>query len=396
MIDNDNDSKWAKNGFGDNVSKRTSGGKFTKEESELVRQAVLEFCAAKQISVDRLCSECEHKAELKGSWNEISRALPHRSVQSVYRHGLRLLHPFKRGAWTEEEIHKLIELVTRLGKKWVACQKALNRSADSCRDKYREMSDLYVKGRWKEHETIQLIKLVKQHLRVDPSMHIVEVGKMVEAENIVIPWSTISTKMGNRSRLSCFKKFQKMTGLFSPSDTGNRVKQRVPGAPHTASGLASPQLQGRAAVQHEEQSTHTTSDASSTIDEALMGGIAGTTTGAAGGFLGRDDGQDVVEQQQLGHVAEPTNDVDMFLLSELASSGANRTNDVDWGSMRVDDGQERWQDLVMEWQQQEGEEATEDALLTLPFYELAQLLLDRKASAKMAAETVEAVDLPTV
>ena len=64
--------------------------------------------------------------------------------------------------------------------------------------------------------------------------------------------------------------------------------------------------------------------------------------------------------------------------------------------MRVEDGQERWQDLVMEWQQQEGEEATEDALLTLPFYELAQLLLDRKASAKMAAETVEAVNLPTV
>lgn len=395
MIDNDNNSKWAKNGFGDNVSKRTSGGKFTKEESELVRQAVHEFCAAKQISVDRLCSECEHKAELKGSWNEISRALPHRSVQSVYRHGLRLLHPFKRGAWTEDEIHKLIELVTRLGKKWVACQKALNRSADSCRDKYREMSDAYIKGRWKEHETIQLIKLIKQHLRVDASMHIVEIGKMVEAENIVIPWSTISKKMGHRSRLSCFKKFQKMTGLFSPSDTGNRVKQRAPGAPHTDSDVASPPLQGRV----EEQSTHATSDASSSIDEALMGGIAGTTTGAAEGFLGRDDVQDVVEQQELRHVTEPTSggtDVDMFLLSELASSGASRTNDVDWNSMRVDDGQERWHDLVMEWQQQEGEEATEDALLTLPFCELAQLLLDRKASAKMAAETVEAVDLPTV
>ena len=105
------DNKWAKNGFGDNVPKRTAGGKFTKEESELVRNAVHEFCAAKQISVDRLCSECEHKAELKGSWNEIAKQLPHRSVQSVYRHGLRLLHPFKRGAWTEDEIHKVSEAV---------------------------------------------------------------------------------------------------------------------------------------------------------------------------------------------------------------------------------------------------------------------------------------------
>ena len=264
------------------------------------------------------------------------------------------------------------------------------------------MSDTFVKGRWKEQETIQLTKLIKQQLRADPNTHIVDIGKMVEAEGIVIPWSTISKKMGNRSRLSCFKKFQKMTGLFSPSDSnGTRIKQQRSPAP----ALPPLQLQGPH-VPVQGQPNHSTDDDDDDDDDddntaALIGDIGGvvlpTTRAAHASVVGleRDDIQDVVGQDHV----EPTNagaDLDMFLLSELASSGANRTSEVDWGTLRVDEGQERWNDLVMEWQQQEGEEATEDALMTLSFYELAQLLLDRKASAKMAAETVEAVDLPTV
>lgn len=133
-------TKWSKNGFGAPVNKQS--GKFSKEESELVRNAIEEYCDAKQITVSRLCSECDHKAELKGAWMEIAKRLPHRSVQSVYRHGIRQCHPFKRGAWSEEEVATLQDLVTRMGKKWSAIQSKLNRSADSCRDKYREMSDV--------------------------------------------------------------------------------------------------------------------------------------------------------------------------------------------------------------------------------------------------------------
>lgn len=167
------ENKWSKNGFGESVS-RDQAGKFTREESETVRRAIEDFCAQKQISTARLCSECDHKAELKGAWMEISKSIPHRSVQSVYRHGLRQLHPFKRGPvrrsapgkwhcapnsdsysnfvifrsfqWTDEEVASLHELVARMGKKWSAIQGKLNRSADSCRDKYREMSNEYTKG----------------------------------------------------------------------------------------------------------------------------------------------------------------------------------------------------------------------------------------------------------
>jgi hypothetical protein len=178
-------NKWSKNGFGEACPR--SGGKFTREETELVRRSVEEYCAIKQISTSRLCSECDHKAELKGAWMEIAKRLPHRTVQSVYRHGLRQLHPFKRGPWTEQECQVLLDLVTRMGKKWSAIQAKLNRSADSCRDKYREMSTEYVKGRWKDNETEILKRLIREHLRADPNADIKELGKMVERESIIIP-----------------------------------------------------------------------------------------------------------------------------------------------------------------------------------------------------------------
>jgi hypothetical protein len=63
------ENKWSKNGFGEPVTRDV--GKFSREESETVRSAVEEYCAMKQISTARLCSECDHKAELKGAWMEI-------------------------------------------------------------------------------------------------------------------------------------------------------------------------------------------------------------------------------------------------------------------------------------------------------------------------------------
>ena len=52
--DPDGVNKWSKNGFGVPVATKQSG-KFSKEESEFVRAAIEQFCAAKQISVSRLC-----------------------------------------------------------------------------------------------------------------------------------------------------------------------------------------------------------------------------------------------------------------------------------------------------------------------------------------------------
>lgn len=215
-------NKWSKNGFGDPVPIAKSG-KFTKSESELIRKSMSDYCAAKSITVARLCSECEHKSELKGAWMIIARVVPHRSVQSVYRHGIRRCHPFKRGAWSEAETCTLMDLVQGLGKKWSTIQNRLNRSADSCRDKYREMEHDYVKGRWREEETEMLKGYIREHVvGADPETDMKVLAKRVAEEGIQLPWSAISKKMGNRSRLSCFKRWQKMTG----GETGDSKRRK--------------------------------------------------------------------------------------------------------------------------------------------------------------------------
>jgi hypothetical protein len=309
------ENKWSKNGFGDPVVRNI--GKFSPQESETVRRAVEEYCTVKEISTARLCSECDHKAELKGAWMEIAKRTPHRSVQSVYRHGLRQLHPFKRGPWTEAECQTLTELIARMGKKWSAIQTKLNRSADSCRDKYREMSNEFVKGRWKEPETELLKRLIREHLRADPNADIKELGKMVQEEDINVPWTAISKKMGKRSRLSCFKKWQKLTGLVSPSDLPPPKK--------------------------------------------------------------------MVEQEE---------DLDTYLLTEVVNSAAN--GEMDWNAIRgIPEPQARWETLLQDYEAAEVDAAAVLEKLTL--VQMAQLLLERKqvsGDAKLAAATVEAVDLP--
>lgn len=102
--------------------------------------------------------------------------MPNRTVQAIYRHGIRKLHSFKRGQWDKEEQEKLVRLVRaptmvmtwqhsvagpslrrccmlvgvvagarqvhEKGPKWKKIQEELNRYADACRDKYRELMPL--------------------------------------------------------------------------------------------------------------------------------------------------------------------------------------------------------------------------------------------------------------
>jgi Myb-like DNA-binding domain len=51
-------------------------------------------------------------------------------------------------------------------------------------------------------------------LNVGPDMDMKELGRVVEEQGLQISWSVVSKRMGNRSRLSCFKKWQKLSGVM--------------------------------------------------------------------------------------------------------------------------------------------------------------------------------------
>jgi len=227
-------------------------GEFTKEETDTIVRAVKEYCTTKQISFTRLLV-----ADLKGSWMEIAKCLPNRTVLSIYKHGVRQLHPFKRGAWSDEEVDMLYSLVIRIGKDWNLIQAKLNRSAESCYDKYRKMTMVPLGG-WKGPETEQLKQVMREFFSnqsfkglVDPTADIKEIGKIVKAEGIRIPWAAISKRMGGkRSKWSCYKQWRKMAGLYSPSDM-----QRLMGSTGDAASIQNNENNARSIQSKNESST---------------------------------------------------------------------------------------------------------------------------------------------
>jgi len=90
------------------------------------------------------------------------------------------------------------------------------------------MSDEFVKGRWREDETKLLVTCIREQLQADPCSSIKELSKIVLERGIQISWSVVSKRMGNRSRLSCFKKWQKLSGMSTCNDMGDGVMSGPP------------------------------------------------------------------------------------------------------------------------------------------------------------------------
>lgn len=363
-------------------------GKFTTEETAQVRVAIEEYCTLKNITAARLCSECDHKTELKGAWMEIAKRLPHRTVQSIYRHGLRQLHPFKRGPWTDAECEQLNDLVSVLGKKWSVIQSKLYRSADSCRDKYREMDSKYVRGRWNREEIEQLQRVIREQLRVDSSYSMKELAKYVESEGIVIPWSIVSRKLGSRSRLSCFKKWQNMAKDASHA-ASTLMEMRHPLLPaNTATEqpfASTSDSQRQKLISFTEQPLQSEQLKSPTSQQQLPA--------PQQDVLPHDNTNTTIP---FSSCDEEMDDDDIYLLQHIAESNAVRSTDISWTTaLPGGGGLERWMSIFSNYYFNEDDEFNSEGRKkqqNLPISEVAKLLLEKRRSK--AAAAVEAVQLP--
>lgn len=193
------------NGFGE---LRPPGGMFTKSENDMLRSAIIEYCTSKNIETTDLAVT----GKCRGAWTEISKRLPDRTRQSVYRRGLRLILPCTRGSWSEDEAQALLRLVEQHGRKWAVIQNKLGRTAESCFDKYREL--LKTNNKWSDDETKLFMNLIRKALGIeDPNVGFAEMVSKVKREGIVIPFSAISRQMGdtNRTRLACYRYWQKLS-----------------------------------------------------------------------------------------------------------------------------------------------------------------------------------------
>lgn len=203
-----------------------------------------------------------------------------------------------------------------------------------------------------------------------------------------------------------------MTGLFSASDLSSFQKQQhqlhnsstttTTATAGTAIGAVSTtthlqKLVADADIMNQQQQHHhsnqqVTSHLRSNHDAPTAGAAAANAIamGLAGGRGGAKIA--AAEEEQEVVVGGGGQDMDVYLLSEIITLGVHLTNDVVWTNLQSDNAEDRWYELLDEWQLS----ITDDSLLALPVSEIAQLILDRKTSAQRAAETVEAIDLPPV
>ena len=202
-----------------------------------------------------------------------------------------------------------------------------------------------------------------------------------------------------------------MTGLFSASDLSSFQKQQhqlhnssttTTATTGTAVGAVSTtthlqKLVADADIMNQQQQHHhsnqqVTSHLRSNHDAPTAGAAAANAIamGLAGGRGGAKIA--AAEEEQEVVVGGGGQDMDVYLLSEIITLGVHLTNDVVWTNLQSDNAEDRWYELLDEWQLS----ITDDSLLALPVSEIAQLILDRKTSAQRAAETVEAIDLPPV
>lgn len=187
------------------------------------------------------------KTRGSGAWREIAKALPTRSVKSVWRHCVAKLHPYQgdrkaQRAWTAEDEVQLKEMVDTMGNNWKEIGAKLGRFPEACRLKYRDkLSKKFKKGNWSAEEDESLTKHVHDSLAAKRAMESSMAGtsagldapaapfeldpnqpiSIKSTERDGIDWAAIAEKMGNRSPTQCIIRWYRS---LQPLEAGTRIK----------------------------------------------------------------------------------------------------------------------------------------------------------------------------
>lgn len=98
---------------------------------------------------------------------QVAQVLPQRTYNAVATRLTRITASVKRGPWTADEDRELQQRYSAVGSKWAEIGRAIGRSGQSCRDRWRVTG--LVPGRntgvWSEAECNTLVKIVTGMVR---------------------------------------------------------------------------------------------------------------------------------------------------------------------------------------------------------------------------------------
>ncbi|KAM1270684.1 hypothetical protein ACFX13_032564 [Malus domestica] len=193
---------------------KVRGKRFSAEEDELVKKAVLTYIEEHQLGdegIDMVLN-CKNYPEIRNCWKDIGETLPWRDKKSIYYRAHMLLERASERTWTKEEYEKVRRAANEAKEKgeakpnWRKVGNELGKHRIHVKDAWRRIKLQNMKtGVWSQEEYQTLFDLVNKDLR----MRALEEKKYSKHGMLRdnIKWEAISETLGTRTNPVCCQKW---------------------------------------------------------------------------------------------------------------------------------------------------------------------------------------------
>ncbi|XP_074270367.1 uncharacterized protein LOC141594059 [Silene latifolia] len=195
------------------------GKRFTKEEDEILRNAVLQYIEDHRLGEDgvQMIMKCgKHRAKIKDCWGEIGQSLPWRNKQAIYSRAHILFERSENHKWTKEELEEVRQYYEKHGPKWRQLADEIGRNRIHVKDAFRQVRLPNKKtGQWSQEEYQTLFDLVNKDLRIRAKMERKSKHGMLRDN---IGWEAISQLLETRTDpLCCHKWYNQLSSVLVSS-----------------------------------------------------------------------------------------------------------------------------------------------------------------------------------
>ncbi|KAG8388585.1 hypothetical protein BUALT_Bualt02G0140800 [Buddleja alternifolia] len=183
------------------------GKRFTPEEDEILKEAVLKYIAENDLGEEGLNMVLNSKKhyKLKGCWKEIGSAIPYRPYTASYCRAQVLFRRSEHRGWTQEEYDQIIKYQEEHGNQWRPLADELGKHRWHVKDTWRRIKLKDMKrGHWSQSEYQQLFDLVNSDLKMKVSEQKKSKHGMLRDN---ISWGAISDQLSTRTNATCCVKW---------------------------------------------------------------------------------------------------------------------------------------------------------------------------------------------
>lgn len=201
------------------------GKRFSRQEDELVKEAVLKYIEINQLGEEglRMVLNCKNYPQVKNCWKEIGDSLPWRPYTSVYYRAHILFERSEERKWEPEEYEILRRFHEKHGADWKTLAEVLGKHRFHVKDAWRRVGlPNQRKGNWLQEEYQALFDLVNLDLKMKAFEEKKTKHGMLRDN---ISWEAISKKLSTRyNGACCIKWYKQLTsslvslGLWVDSD----------------------------------------------------------------------------------------------------------------------------------------------------------------------------------